>query len=86
MHGLAIGQYNDAQKPVLHFRHLRPTPDAAVGLDHFPNRRSHRFFDPFVPDDSPIRPLTDCCEVVRNLHGISVSDFLLPGSASVLGM
>ena len=32
MYGLTIRQDNHAQKPILHFRHLNPTPDMAVRL------------------------------------------------------
>jgi len=35
MYGLAIGQDNYAEKPVLHFWHLYPTPEAAISLDLF---------------------------------------------------
>jgi len=79
MYGLTIGQDNYAQKPVLHFRHLHPTPEAAISLDRFPNRGPDGPLDPFVSDNRPIRPLTDCREVACNLHGISVSDFHFAG-------
>jgi hypothetical protein len=83
MYGLTIGQDNHAKKPVLHFRHLHPTPDAAVSLDRFPNWRPDGLLDPFISDDSPIWPLTDCREVACNLYVVSVSDFLFPGSGVI---
>lgn len=79
MYGLAIRQDNHAEKPVLHFRHLNPTPDTAISLYHFPNGYPDGLLDPFVSDDRPIRPLTDCLKVARNLHNISVSDFHFAG-------
>jgi hypothetical protein len=79
MHGLTIGQDNHAEKSILHFRHLHPTPEAAISLDRFPKRRSDGPLDPFVSDNRPIRSLTDCREVACNLHGISVSDFHFAG-------
>jgi hypothetical protein len=79
MYGLTIRQDNHAQKPVLHFRHLNPTPDTAVRLHRFPNWCTDGPFDPFVSDDRPIRPLADCLKVARNLHDISVSDFDFAG-------
>ncbi len=36
MYGLTIGQDDYPEKPVLHFRHLHPTPDATVSLERFP--------------------------------------------------
>ncbi len=79
MYGLTIGQDNYAEKPILHFRHLHPPPEAAISLDRFPNRCPDGPLDPFVSNNRPIRPLTDCREVARHLHGISVSDFHFAG-------
>ena len=58
MYGLTIGQDNHAEKPVLHFWHLHPTPEAAISLHRFPNRCPNGPLDPFVSYDRPIRPLT----------------------------
>jgi hypothetical protein len=79
MYGLTIRQDNHAQKPVLHFRHLNPTPDTAISLYSFPNWYPYSSLDPFVSDDRPIRPLADSLKVARNLHDISVSDFHFAG-------
>ena len=79
MYCLTIGQDNYAQKPVLHFRHLNPTPDTAISLYRFQNWYPDGRLDPFVSDDRPIWPLTDCLEVARHLHDISVSDFHFTG-------
>ena len=80
MYGLTVRQKHNSQVAILHLRYLHPTPDAAIGLDIFPNRRPDSLLDPFVPDDSPIRPVTDCLEVASNLHAINVSDFRFDGS------
>jgi hypothetical protein len=79
MYGLTIRQDNYAEKSVLHFWHLHPTPEAAISLDRFPNRCPDGPIDPFVSDNRPIWPLTNCREVACNLHGISVSDFHFAG-------
>lgn len=75
MYGLTIWQKNNSQEAILHLRYLRPAPDTAIRLDRFPNWRPDGLLDPFVPDDSPIRPMTNCLEVACNLHAMTVSDF-----------
>ena len=40
MHGFTISQDDDAEEPIIHFRHLHPTPDATVRLERFPKRSS----------------------------------------------
>jgi hypothetical protein len=79
MYGFTIGQKNHTEKPVLHFRHLHPTPNPAISLDYFPERHPYSSLDPFLSDYRPIRSLTDCLEIARDLHTDKVADFRCAG-------
>lgn len=81
VYGLTIWQKHNSQEAILHLRYLHPAPDTAISLDSFPNRRPDGLLDPFVSDNSPIRPVTDCLEVACNLHAVNVSDFRFAGSS-----
>ena len=74
MNRLTVRQQNHPQIAVLHLWHLDPAPDSSVALDHLSNRAPYGTFDPFVPNQSSIRSLTDRSKVPRNLHAVSVSD------------
>ena len=59
MYALTVRQKHNTQEAILHIRYLHPAPDAAISLDYFPNRRLDGSLDPFVLNDSAIRPVTD---------------------------
>jgi hypothetical protein len=50
MNRLAVGQQNNSQVTVLHFRDMSPAPDSTVGLYHLANRASDCAFNPLIPD------------------------------------
>jgi hypothetical protein len=79
VYGLTIRQKNNPQEAILHLRYLHPAPDTAIRLDKFPNWRSDGLLYPFVTDDSPIRPVTDCLKVKCRLHAMNVSDLRFAG-------
>ena len=79
MYSLTIRQDYHTEKPVLHFRYLHPTPNPAICLYNFPNRRPYGSLDPFVQDYGSVRSNTNCFKVARNLHTATVSDFRSAG-------
>ena len=68
LHGLAIGQQDYEQIAISHFRDLHPATNAPIVLHRLPKRRPNCKLNLFVPNERPIRPETNCFEVVRNLH------------------
>jgi hypothetical protein len=79
MVGLAIPQQHNTQEAIFHFRHLRPPSNSAIGLDSLPNWRLDGALDPFLSDNSPIRPVSDCLEVACDLRAANVADFRVAG-------
>ena len=75
MDGFTIGQKNNTQKAILHLRYLHPAPNAPVSLNHFSEWCPDRLFDPFLSNDSAIRPATNRVEVAGGFHGANVADF-----------
>src|SRR3990172_2057758 len=72
--GLAIGQKHNTEKAILHLRYLHPAPNSPISLNSFSKWRPNRLFDPFLPNDSAIRPATYCLKVTCELHSVNIAD------------
>jgi hypothetical protein len=56
------------QVPTLQFFDFSPSPDASVCLGKFSFRAVHSTLNPFVLDYRPVRPNTNCLEILCGLH------------------
>lgn len=68
MDRFAVGEKNYPEEAVLSLGDLNPSPDSAICLDSFFDRRPDRPFDPLVTDGGPVGTYPQRFEIASGLH------------------
>jgi hypothetical protein len=70
----AVWEKNHPEEAVLSLGDLHPSPDSAVRLDNFFDRRPDRSFDPFISDRGPVETYPQRFKITGGLHFANLAE------------